>query len=224
MNAHLYRVNTIYGCLQGEGAMTGVPMVMLRLQGCAVGCPWCDTIQTWHTLPEYKEGSIEEALGTNPKYAEITQHVIAAYIRARYENYKWILISGGEPSEQYLQPLVFDLGAVGFKVALETSGTAIGHLKAGFDWVTVSPKFDMPGGKTVRDDCLKEADEIKMVIGKQADIDLLTAIMGANDLDDDKISLQPVSQSTKATQLCIKTVQERGWRLSVQVHKYLEIP
>lgn len=224
MNPYLYRVNTIYGAIQGEGAMTGFPMVMLRLQGCGVGCLWCDSKETWEAPPEGKVDNIEEALGTNSKYAEITQYVIAEYLRACYKVYRWVLLSGGEPAEQYLAPLVSALHLAGFKVAIETSGTATGHLKGGLDWVTVSPKFDMAGNKGVRPDCLKAANEIKMVVGKQSDIDMLDVAINDNHLKHHVITLQPVSQAKKATRLCVKTVQERGWRLSIQIHKYLDLP
>jgi len=197
---------------------------MLRLQGCSVGCPWCDTPESWHALAENRVDTIEEALEVTTKYAEVTQSVIVRYIKSRYSAYKWVLLSGGEPAEQYLAPLVHDLHLAGFKVALETSGTATGHLESELDWITVSPKFGMPGNKEVRNDCLKGADEIKMVVGKRSDISRLDAAINDNDLQGKIICLQPVSQSPGATRLCIKTVQERGWRLSVQIHKYLEIP
>ena len=43
------RVNNIYGAIQGEGVNMGVPVVILRLQGCSVGCLLCDTRETWET-------------------------------------------------------------------------------------------------------------------------------------------------------------------------------
>ena len=46
-----YRINEIFETLQGEGTFTGVPSIFLRLQGCPVGCPWCDTQHTWETNP-----------------------------------------------------------------------------------------------------------------------------------------------------------------------------
>ena len=47
-----YRINEIFETLQGEGTFTGVPSIFIRLQGCPVGCPWCDTQHTWETRAE----------------------------------------------------------------------------------------------------------------------------------------------------------------------------
>jgi hypothetical protein len=63
-----YRVNDIYDSIQGEGIQTGVPMIVLRLHGCAVGCPWCDTRQTWQSDPVNRVDELEQSLGE--KYFE----------------------------------------------------------------------------------------------------------------------------------------------------------
>lgn len=210
-----YFVNNIYPCIQGEGVNTGVPMVMLRLQECDVGCPFCDTKETWEVDKQFKVNSIEKALGQNPKYAHVPDTVIAEYIKNNYPTFQWILISGGEPAQQFLWPLASALKP--YKIALETSGTA--KFSCDFDWVCVSPKFQkLPIHLSV----MNRADEIKAVIGKQKDLDKLDDLLKDCHLKPDcQICLQPISQSKKATELCIKTCQERGWRLSIQLHKYI---
>lgn len=221
----MYRVNNIYPTVQGEGVMTGVPMVLLRLHGCGVGCPWCDTRETWHVDSANKVSSIEAALGANANWCEASPSELAAYIARNHAGPKWVMVTGGEPADQDLEALVHALHDAHFKVALETSGTANGHLWAAFDWVCVSPKIDMPGGKKILREAIESADEIKMVVGKQADIDKLEGLLEqCRTKDNVAICLQPVSQSTKATQLCLQTVQQRGWRLSIQTHKYLDLP
>jgi 7-carboxy-7-deazaguanine synthase len=67
-----YPVNDCYPCVQGEGVQTGVAMVLLRLHGCAVGCPWCDTKETWLMDPAHEVATLDEALGANPQYAYMT--------------------------------------------------------------------------------------------------------------------------------------------------------
>jgi 7-carboxy-7-deazaguanine synthase len=135
------------------------------------------------------------------------------------------MVTGGEPAEQDLEYLVACLHAASFKVAIETSGTATGHLGASFDWVCVSPKIDMPGGKPILKTAIESADEIKHVVGKQEDIDRLDRLIASVSLAPHvQICLQPVSQSPKATELCYRTCLERGWRLSLQMHKYLDKP
>ncbi len=219
-----YPINDIYTCIQGEGVQTGVAMVLVRLHGCAVGCPWCDTKETWEFEADAAKTAIADVLGANPQYAWRSAADIADYVVANHAGPKWILLTGGEPAQYDLAELVAAFHAAGYQVALETSGTERGHLNAPIDWVCVSPKFDMPGGKTVLNDTLAQAHEIKQVVGKQADIDRLDGVLAELDLSAAaQICLQPVSTSAKATELCIETVQARGWRLSVQTHKYLGV-
>jgi 7-carboxy-7-deazaguanine synthase len=219
-----YPVNDCYTCVQGEGVLTGVAMVLLRLHGCAVGCPWCDTKETWEHTPEHEQASITDALGSNPKYTLMSAAAIANHIRQNHPGPVWILLTGGEPAQYPLKPLIDALHSHGYKVALETSGTEVGHLDAGIDWVCVSPKIDMPGGKAVLPAAGSSADEIKHVVGRQGDIDALDVLLAANRLKESvQLCLQPVSTSQKATALCLETVQTRGWRLSIQMHKYIGV-
>lgn len=224
MSGLRYPVNDCYVCVQGEGVQTGMAMVLLRLHGCGVGCPWCDTKETWNFLPEQEVATLPQALGANDRFTFMTAVEIIAYIRHACPGPKWVLVSGGEPALYDLQPLVLACQAAGYKTAVETSGTELGHVGAGFDWVCVSPKMGMPGGKEVRLEALSVADEIKQVVGKPKDIEQLDALLAQATLKPTvQICLQPVSQSQAATQLCLDVVQKRGWRLSVQMHKYIGV-
>ena len=219
-----YPINDCYTCVQGEGVQTGVAMVLLRLHGCAVGCPWCDTKETWLMDPAHEVATLDEALGANPHYAYMTAADIANYIVVNHPGPKWVLVTGGEPAQYDLSPLVAALHEAEYRVAIETSGTEKGHLNAKFDWVCVSPKLNMPGGKTVHLETLTQADEIKHVVGRQVDIDNLDQLLvAAQPPTSTQICLQPVSTSPKATELCLETVMARGWRLSVQTHKYIGV-
>ena len=220
----LYPVNDCYTCVQGEGVQTGVAMVLLRLHGCDVGCPWCDTKETWAFEATEETAGLIDALGANTHYSYQTAGQIADHIIANHPGPQWVLVTGGEPAQYDLRPLVKALQARNYKVALETSGTEVGHLEASFDWVCVSPKLHMPGGKTIKPAVISSADEIKHVVGKQSDIDDLDNLLAANTLKPGvQLCLQPVSASQKATQLCLNTVQSRGWRLSIQTHKYIGV-
>ena len=221
----MYRVNNIYTCIQGEGVLTGVPMTLLRLHGCGVGCPWCDTKETWNVSAAHKVDGIDATLGANENWCEASASELAAFIAHNHAGPQWVLVTGGEPADQDLEGLVNALHDAHLKVALETSGTANGHLWANFDWVCVSPKINMPGGKQILPAAIESADEIKMVVGKRADIDTLEGLLErCRTKPNVTICLQPVSQSPKATELCIETVQQKGWRLSAQLHKYLALP
>lgn len=215
-------INNIYSCIQGEGVNTGLPMVMLRLQQCDVGCPFCDTKETWHLDSRFQVPSIQEVLGQNPLYTTQDERDIMLYIQERYPDFQWILVSGGEPAQYDLNNLTSQLHDYGHKVAIETSGTE--EIRGNFDWVCVSPKIDMPGKKAIQAQPILKADEIKMVIGKPGDFEKLDNLLrDFKTKPDCQICLQPISQSPKATQLCIEECQKRGYRLSIQVHKYLNI-
>lgn len=225
MTQQRYPVNDCYTCVQGEGVQTGVAMVLLRLHGCAVGCPWCDTKHTWEVDPAQQQATIPEALGENPRYTVQTADTIADYIQANHPGPRWIMLTGGEPAQYPLKPLIDALHARRYRVALETSGTETGHLGAGIDWVCVSPKIGMPGGKVVQVAALEAADEIKHVVALEKDIAALDHLLDGVKLKPNvQLCLQPVSTQQRATQLCIDTVQARGWRLSIQIHKYLKQP
>jgi len=221
-----YALNDIYICIQGEGVKSGTPMVLVRLQGCGVGCPWCDTKETWLRPAADRGERIDAILGTNPRWGVFEDDVIAeaAWDACGLDPIPWALLTGGEPAEQHLHGLVAALHARGFRVAVESSGTARGFLDAGADWICVSPKVGMPGGREVIRAAFREADEIKMVVGKASDVanlDDLLARFGTK--SDAIISLQPVSESPGATQLCVQMAMRRGWNVSIQIHKIMGV-
>jgi len=217
-------VNDIYRCIQGEGVLAGTPMVMVRLQGCSVGCPWCDTRETWRLDGDHHV-ALRDAIAQRgtPRWSTVDVCELAGYVADVACGIDWALISGGEPGEQSgLASLCEALHDTGMRVACETSGTGEHVVTADIDHLTVSPKVDMPGGRDVRSDVVAAADEIKWVVGRERDIDRLELFLGRFWVRDEcVIALQPLSQSRRATELCIRTCMERGWRLSVQTHKYL---
>lgn len=220
-----YLVNDVYTCIQGEGCQTGLAMVLVRLHGCGVGCPWCDTKETWEIDEANQVGSLTEALGGNLRYTAIGAEQLAAYVKEHCEGPRWILLTGGEPADQELKPLVDAFHERGYQVALETSGTAVGHVKAGCDWVCCSPKIDMPGGRAIVPEAVAVADEIKFVVGRERDLDKLDTFLSSYPLKKDvEISLQPLSLNRSATDLCVRMAQARGWRVSIQMHKYIGQP
>lgn len=198
-------------------------MALVRFQGCPVGCPFCDTKETWGMDYEGEEQTIFDALGTNEKFITLSPSELNKHIVDHYESFRWVLVTGGEPALHRLGPLVEALHDGGRQVAIETSGTEIGHVNAGFDWVCVSPKLYMPGKRKVLPPAIASADEIKFVVGRDRDIDMLDQLLTLTTQKATvQICLQPMSTDPKATALCIKTVQERGWRLSLQTHKFVD--
>ena len=208
-----YRVNDIYHTVQGEGAMTGVSMVLVRLHGCSVGCSFCDTRETWAKIDD-QVWSLSAALGVNSNYCVASANEIRDYcVAAHY----------GEPLEQEIGPLVDSFRAAAIKTTVETSGTCLpnwGDHRP--DWVTVSPKE----GKPVFVETMKSADELKFVIGRHEDIERMENELKRLPADwPTLVCLQPVSLSPKATDLCLEAVKASAgrYRLSIQVHKLIGI-
>lgn len=219
------QVNEIFETVQGEATWTGTPSVFVRLQGCEVGCPWCDTKHTW-AVDKDREISIMEMLEKEKDadtYASIDESelcdLIAGY-RARH-----VVITGGEPCLYDLRNVTTRITMIGKSVQIETSGTQPIRC-SGETFVTVSPKIDMPGGFQVLDECLNRANEIKMPVGKLADVEKLTKLLMRVNWSLDPVPtiwLQPLSTNEKATALCVREATTRGYRISIQTHKYLGV-
>ncbi len=220
-----YPINEIFESIQGEGQYTGVPSVFIRLQGCPVGCPWCDTQHTWAV----DSADIIPIIQLRKKSAEAPTHSIMSVedlldeYTLRGYNAQHIVITGGEPAMHDLLPLTQTLIARGFSVQIETSGTfAVRCDDAVF--VTVSPKINMPGKLPILPSAMARANEIKHAIAMQKHVDELLALLIACPVPETTaIYLQPISQQARATELAISTCIARNWRLSLQTHKFIGI-
>ncbi|MDL4912937.1 MAG: 7-carboxy-7-deazaguanine synthase QueE [Enterobacterales bacterium endosymbiont of Blomia tropicalis] len=220
-----YPINEMFQTLQGEGFYTGVPAIFIRLQGCPVGCSWCDTRHTWEKLAD-RETSLGDILVKTVESDAWGDADAATLIKA-IEQQGWtarhVVITGGEPAIYDLRPLTEALEAAGFNCQIETSGTHEIYCSAK-TWVTVSPKVNMRGGYDVLAQALSRADEIKHPVARERDVEALDELLaGLQDSKSRVIALQPISRKETATRLCIDTCIARNWRLSMQTHKYLNI-
>ena len=193
MVSDMYRINEIFSSLQGEGFWTGTPMVFIRFSGCNLQCPFCDTDHS---------GSVEMAV----------EDIVAESLRIG-NGCGRVCVTGGEPSLQLDAVLVEALHDAGFRVHAETNGTR--PLPDGIDWVTLSPKSDVPGLKGDGTVVLTGADEVKIVyLG--ADVERWASFPALWHF------LQPCScENTEKTTAYI--LAHPHWRLSLQTHKYLNI-
>lgn len=220
-----YPINEIFQTLQGEGYFTGVPAIFIRLQGCPVGCSWCDTKHTW-AKEAVREADIQQVLLKNSAsdiWCYATSQQLLETLQQQGYTARHVVITGGEPCIYDLIPLTERLEQKGYRCQIETSGTYDVHCSSQ-TWVTVSPKIDMRGKLPVLPQALRRADEIKHPVGRERDIAALDLLLAS--LQDEKqrvIALQPISQKEDATTLCIETCIARNWRLSMQSHKYLNI-
>lgn len=220
-----YPINEIFQTLQGEGVFTGVPAVFIRLQGCPVGCSWCDTKQTWEKEQDKQTTLGDIALKTldSDSWAMADSDALIQLMKAKGFTAKHIVITGGEPCIYDLTPLTASLEQGGYQCQIETSGTYPIQCSEQ-TWVTVSPKVGMKGGLKVLAQAVNRANEVKHPVARGKDIEALEAILALRtSVNSPIVALQPISQKTAATKLCIETCIQRNWRLSIQTHKYLNI-
>ncbi|MEX3859654.1 7-carboxy-7-deazaguanine synthase QueE [Paraburkholderia sp. BR10923] len=222
--AHWFPVNETFDSLQGEGGFTGTPALFIRMQGCDVGCPWCDTKHTWPRdearLVSQGEVKAKTALAEGSwAWFDVEQLADVAHDSAA----RHIVITGGEPCQYDLRQLIGRLQKTGKRVQVETSGTYTPYVgRTAF--LTVSPKYHMPGGRKVLERALERADEFKFPVGKRSDIEtVLERLQPYSERHGTPIWLQPLSESRTATELCIEAAHRYGWRVSLQTHKFINI-
>lgn len=136
-----YSLVDIFSSLQGEGANAGTPATFIRLAGCNLACPWCDT-------------------DVNEKFKMSLEEIISRI--AHYHN-AFVVITGGEPSmHPGLAQLVKALHERGKRVALETNGVRAPACADDFDYIAVSPKSEYES-RYIDTVMLRRADEVRIV-------------------------------------------------------------
>jgi|SRR5436190_2817251 len=187
--------------LQGEGFHQGKAAYFIRLGGCDVGCVWCDVKESWdaNRHPKYEVGSLISEIRKTP--AEI------------------VVITGGEPLMYDLTELTNELKGAGYKTHIETSGAY--PLSGRWDWICLSPKkFKAP-----LPDIIPFANELKVVIFNKTDFDWAekyAALVSSSC----KLYLQPEwDKAAQMTSLIIDYIKSNPkWELSLQIHKYINVP
>ena len=189
-----YRVNEIFLSLQGEGFWTGTPMVFLRLSGCNLACPFCDTDFTAFRIMEADE-------------------IVAEILRAAGECRR-VCITGGEPLLQLESGLVEALHRAGFTIHLETNGTL--EAPEGIDWITVSPKAGIKlAGASELKLVFQKPDE--SFIESFTSFDAGNFFLQPCDWGDPERNAATLAQ-------CVEYIESHPWwRLSLQTHKLLGI-
>lgn len=187
--------------IQGEGYYQGRAAWFIRLGGCDVGCVWCDVIESWDA----------EA---HPRFT--IREIVA---KATEVPCRLAVITGGEPTLYDLAELTRQLHENGFQTNIETSGAH--ELTGDFDWVCLSPKkFKSPV-----ESVLQKADELKIIIYNKSDFNWGESF-AAKMRKDCRLFLQPEwSRAEQMTPLIVDYIKKNpGWELSLQIHKYINVP
>lgn len=201
MSSSLLPVMEQFYTIQGEGAHSGKPAYFIRLGGCDVGCVWCDVKESWdaHKHPSVAIETILERMGDIPA--------------------KMVVITGGEPLMYDNTALTEALRHNGYATHLETSGAY--PLTGNWDWICCSPKkFKSP-----LPEVLSKADELKVVIYNKHDFEWALQFVPSVSKNC-RLFMQPEwSRSDSMMPLIVDFVREHPeWEVSLQTHKYLNIP
>lgn len=186
--------------IQGEGFHTGTAAYFIRVGGCDVGCHWCDVKESW-------DANLHPPTAT----AEIVAHA------KQYAD--TVVVTGGEPLTWDMSALTGALKAQGMRVHIETSGAY--PVTGIWDWFCLSPKKT----KLPVDEAYQRADELKVIIHNKHDF--IFAEQQAEKVNANAILfLQPEwSKREEMTPLIVDYVMNNPkWRVSLQTHKYLNIP
>ncbi len=201
----MYLVKEMFGpTLQGEGAHAGRPCVFLRFAACNLACTWCDTDFA-------AEGAVKLSAA----------EIVAGLLELDEHDARMVVVTGGEPTLQWDGELADALHAAGFRVHMESNGTRVPA--AAVDWLTVSPKPQFHTGSLMLQS--QPVGEVKVVVDETVSADTLVAYEARYVTD--HYFAQPCAGPEYAQSLArtIALVQARPrWRLSLQLHKILEIP
>ena len=186
--------------LQGEGYHKGSAAFFIRIGGCDVGCHWCDVKESWDSK-NHPPTSIE------------------AIVEQAVQHSKTIVITGGEPLMWNMEPLTSALLQKGMKIHIETSGAyeITGH----WDWFCLSPKKNKPPTPAA----YERADELKFIVYNKDDFRFAEE-QASKVAQKCILYLQPEwSRREQVMPLMVDYVLKNPkWKISLQTHKYLNIP
>lgn len=201
LTTHQLPVMESFYTIQGEGNFQGHAAYFIRLAGCDVGCVWCDVKESWEASahPLVDISSLISKAGENPSNIAV--------------------ITGGEPAMYDLTLLTSQLHNAGMRTHIETSGAY--PLTGKWDWICLSPKkFKKPVP-----DLLARANELKVIIYNESDFQWAEEYR-AKVSEDCLLFLQPEWSKEKEMMPGIVDYVKNhpAWKISLQIHKYLNVP
>lgn len=186
--------------IQGEGFHKGAAAYFIRIGGCDVGCHWCDVKESWNA--DIHPPTAIEQIVKNASFHSNT-----------------IVVTGGEPLTWNMNPLTNSLKKMNLQVHIETSGAY--DLTGEWDWICLSPKKI----KLPKEEIYQKANELKMIIYNLDDFRFAEE-QAAKVNDQCILYLQPEwSKRDKMIPQIVEYVMKNPkWKVSLQTHKYLNIP
>lgn len=192
------KINEIFYSLQGEGRYAGRAAVFIRLSGCNLKCPFCDT--------DFKE------------YQEMSKQEIVDEVRKISGDCYFVVITGGEPTIQDCTPLIDELHKYGFYVAMESNGTR--EAPENLDWLTISPKQEYVG--SVGSLFMKTCDELKVVFDGETEVSDYG--VNATLLYLQPCDTGDAAKNKEVLDKCIEYIKQNPeWRLSLQTQKIINV-
>ncbi|MBC7721912.1 MAG: 7-carboxy-7-deazaguanine synthase QueE [Pedobacter sp.] len=208
--------------IQGEGFYQGSAAYFIRLGGCDVGCVWCDVKESWDASKHPQiliEDIVETAVASCQLPVTSNQKPVTNNQQLTIVNSILAVVTGGEPLLHNLDALTTELHQKGFRTNIETSGSS--PLSGSWDWICLSPKkFKAPLPEVV-----PFANELKVVIFNKHDF-IWAEEYAAQVSPNCKLYLQPEwDKASSVTPLIIDYIKANPkWELSLQLHKYINVP
>lgn len=200
-------VQNIFATFQGEGPYAGVPAIFLRLGGCNLACSFCDTeFESFDEIPVYE--------------------IITKINELAGDNYKLVVITGGEPFRQSIEKICDELVSLEYKVQIETNGTLYRDINDKVE-IVCSPKNTGNGYKKIRPDLMERVTALKFIISNENKLYNHVQDVGQREYDI-PVYVQPmdeynVDKNLANLNLVKEMAMQNGYHISLQTHKIMGI-
>lgn len=211
-DGNVLEVKNIFKTIQGEGPFVGEPAIFVRLGGCNLACSFCDT-----DFENYESIKTDQLVA---KVIELSKNSIGQ------RSIKLVVITGGEPLRQPIEKLCQNLVDLECVVQIETNGTLFRKLPKVVN-IVCSPKAQKNGYSKIREDLLPNISALKFLISKSIEKYHSVPELGQTEYNI-PVFVQPMDQNNEKlnkenTEMAIKIAIEKGYRLSIQVHKIVGV-
>lgn len=212
-DGNILKVQEIFATIQGEGPNAGCPAIFIRLGGCNLACDFCDT-----EFESFSEKSLNEIVEESKK--------LSLNIQGK-RTYNLVVITGGEPFRQPIDRLCEELLKEGFSVQIETNGTLYQDIPEAVE-IICSPKNTGNGYANIRPDLLKRINAFKFLISKNNKDYSGVSEIGQSEYDI-PVYIQPLDEIDEKLnrdnlEYVINLAKDKGYRVSLQLHKIMDIP